>query len=195
MVGRLIERKGFHIAMRAIAQFRKQSSQPVKVDIVGNGPMREDLTSLASDLGIGDAVNFHGARDHSEIASLIRKTDIFLAPSMTSAIGGQDAPVNTLKEAMAIGRPVIGTHHGGIPELVIEGETGALAKEGDADSLCEAIQRLVSDRANWPALTHRARAKVESMYALDICTDQLIRYYEKSLTWAASSPLPQIVTT
>ena len=195
MVGRLIERKGFHIAMRAIAQFQKQSSQRVKVDIVGNGPMREDLTSLASDLGIANAVNFHGARDHAEIASLIGQTDIFLAPSMTSAIGGQDAPVNTLKEAMAIGRPVIGTHHGGIPELVIEGQTGALAKEGDVASLCEAIERLVLNRADWPGLTHRARKKVESMYALDTCTDHLIRHYEKNLHWASSRPLPQIVTS
>lgn len=188
MVGRLIERKGFHIAIRAIAQYMKASSQPIKVDIVGNGPMRENLTGLASDLGIANAVNFHGARDHAEIANLICQTDIFLAPSMTSAIGGQDAPVNTLKEAMAIGRPVIGTYHGGIPELVIEGETGALANEGDADSLCEAIKRLILNRADWPALTHRARTKVEAMYGLDSCTDQLVRHYEKSLIWAASPP-------
>ena len=190
MVGRLIERKGFHIAIRAIAQFARDSSKPIKVDIVGDGPMRQELESLADDMGLAGAVNFHGARDHAAIADLIRQTDIFLAPSMTSAIGGQDAPVNTLKEAMAIGRPVVGTHHGGIPELVIEGETGALAAEGNVDSLYDAIKRLAANRSNWPGLTHRARMKVESMYALDNCTDQLIRHYENSLTWAASRPIP-----
>ncbi|MEH6696649.1 MAG: glycosyltransferase [Hyphomonas sp.] len=194
MVGRLIERKGFHIALKAIAIFAKQASVPVTVDIVGDGPMRPDLACLASDLGIGEAVNFHGARDHSEIADLIRQTDIFLAPSMTSAIGGQDAPVNTLKEAMAIGRPVIGTRHGGIPELVIDGETGALANEGDVDSLCEAINRLSANRTNWSALTHRARTKVEAMYALDTCTDQLVHHYEKSLSLAAARPIQQLET-
>tara|TARA_R110001606_G_scaffold105632_3_gene229814 strand:+ start:3537 stop:4769 length:1233 start_codon:yes stop_codon:yes gene_type:complete len=182
MVGRLIERKGFHIAIRAISQFALESSTPVKVDIVGDGPMRQELESLADDMGLAGAVNFHGARDHAEIADLIRQTDIFLAPSMTSAIGGQDAPVNTLKEAMAIGRPVIGTHHGGIPELVIEDETGALAAEGDVDSLYEAIKRLTLNRPNWPVLTRQARTKVEAMYALDSCTNQLIRHYENSLT-------------
>ncbi|KCZ58319.1 glycosyltransferase [Hyphomonas chukchiensis] len=194
MVGRLIERKGFHIAIRAIAQFARDSSKPIKVDIVGDGPMRQELESLADDMGLAGAVNFHGARDHAAIADLIRQTDIFLAPSMTSAIGGQDAPVNTLKEAMAMGRPVIGTHHGGIPELVIEGETGALAAEGNVDSLCDAIKRLTANRSNWPALTHRARMKVEAMYALGSCTNQLIRHYEDSLTWAASHPIPQIET-
>jgi colanic acid/amylovoran biosynthesis glycosyltransferase len=194
MVGRLIERKGFHIAIRAIAQFAMKSSKPINVDIVGDGPMRQELQSLAANLGLASAVNFHGARDHTEIADLIRQTDIFLAPSMTSAIGGQDAPVNTLKEAMAIGRPVIGTLHGGIPELVIEGETGALAAEGDVDSLCGAIERLTSNHPNWRALTKRARNKVEAMYALDNCTDQLVRHYENSLGWAASHPIPQLET-
>ena len=100
---------------------------------------------------------------------------------MTSARGGQDAPVNTLKEAMAVGRPVIGTIHGGIPELVVEGETGVLATENDVDSLYGAINRLMDQRANWPQLVTRARAKVEEMYALDRVTEKLVTLYEKTI--------------
>ncbi|WP_373003057.1 glycosyltransferase [Hyphomonas sp.] len=182
MVGRLIERKGMHIALRALAEFTNRSGSKIAVDIVGDGVMRPQLEALASELGLADQVTFHGARTHSEIADFIRISDIFLAPSMTSSSGGQDAPVNTLKEAMAIGRPVVGTYHGGIPELVIEGETGALAAEGDSASLCAAIDRLITTRASWPDMVQRGREKVENMFALDKCTNDLIRHYETCLS-------------
>ena len=181
MVGRLIERKGFQVALRALAAFSRETHTPIKVDIVGDGAMRPSLEALATDLGLGASVHFHGARTHSEIAGYLRNTDVFLAPSMTSARGGQDAPVNTLKEAMAVGRPVIGTIHGGIPELVVEGETGVLATENDVDSLYGAINRLMDQRANWPQLVTRARAKVEEMYALDRVTEKLVTLYEKTI--------------
>jgi colanic acid/amylovoran biosynthesis glycosyltransferase len=181
MVGRLIERKGFQVALRALAQFSQLTKTPVKVDVVGDGAMRANLESLANDLGLGASVEFHGARTHSEIADFLRRTDVFIAPSMTSAAGGQDAPVNTLKEAMAVGRPVIGTIHGGIPELVIEGETGVLATENDVDSLCAAINRLMDQRSNWPQLVTRARAKVEEMYDLDRVTQKLVTLYERTI--------------
>jgi colanic acid/amylovoran/stewartan biosynthesis glycosyltransferase WcaL/AmsK/CpsK len=189
MVGRLIERKGFQVALRALAEFSRATETPIKVDIVGDGAMRPSLEALANDLGLGASVQFHGARTHSEIAGYLRRTDVFLAPSMTSARGGQDAPVNTLKEAMAVGRPVIGTIHGGIPELVIEGETGVLATENDVDSLCAAINRLMDQRANWPQLVTRARAKVEEMYDLDRVTQKLIMLYERTI--AQENALPK----
>ncbi len=181
MVGRLIERKGFQVALRALAEFSRRTSTPIKIDIVGDGAMRRSLEVLATDLGLGASVNFHGARTHSEIADFIRCADVFLAPSMTSASGGQDAPVNTLKEAMAIGRPVVGTLHGGIPELVIEGETGVLATENDVESLCDAVGRLVDQRADWPQLVLRARAKVEEVYDLDRVTNKLVALYERTI--------------
>lgn len=181
MVGRLIERKGFQIALKALAEFSRRTSTPIKVDIVGDGAMRPGLEALAIELGLGASVQFHGARTHSEIADYIRCADVFLAPSMTSASGGQDAPVNTLKEAMAIGRPVIGTLHGGIPELVIDGETGVLAAENDVDSLCDAVSRLVDQRSDWPQLVLRARAKVADMYDLDRVTQKLVALYERTI--------------
>ncbi|KCZ94555.1 glycosyltransferase [Hyphomonas johnsonii] len=190
MVGRLIERKGFHVALRALASFSAQSSARIHVDIVGDGAMRAELEALAHALGLGQSVRFHGARTHSEIADFIRRTDVFLAPSMTSATGGQDAPVNTLKEAMAIGRPVIATYHGGIPELVIEGETGAMADEADVSSLCAAIERLTAAPSAWPAIVKRARRKVEDMYGLDKCTDKLVSHYEKCLARANDNAEP-----
>ncbi len=182
LVGRLIERKGIHIALRALADFVLRNPVDIAVEIIGDGEMREKLEALSTELALEGKVTFHGARDHSEIADSIRRTDIFLAPSMTSSKGGEDGPVNTLKEAMAIGRPVVGTRHGGIPELVIDGVTGALADEGDATSLCQAIERLIQHRAAWPEMVRRGREKVEGIYGLERCTSQLIDHYERCLS-------------
>jgi colanic acid/amylovoran biosynthesis glycosyltransferase len=191
MVGRLIERKGMHIALQALSEYISRNQVEIAVDIIGDGVMRSELETLTTQLGLANMVTFHGARDHSEIADQIRKTDVFLAPSMTSANGGQDGPVNTLKEAMAIGRPVVGTRHGGIPELVGDGITGALADEGDVADLCAAIERLIHNRAAWPTMVQRGRDKVEAMYGLERCTNQLIKHYERCLSEdAALSKIP-----
>ena len=188
MVGRLIERKGFHIALAALARFSRADGRSIHVDIVGDGPMREELEQLARDCGLGDAVTFHGAQSHKAIADFIRQCDVFLAPSMTCSKGSQDGPVNTLKEAMAIGRPVVGTRHGGISELVIDGKTGLLCKEGNVDALEKAVHRILGMQADWPQMLANAREVVETTYALSRTTDDLIGVYTSILTPPSSTP-------
>lgn len=67
------------------------------------------------------------------------QSHIFIAPCVTSQDGNQDAPVNTLKEAMAMGLPVIATHHGGIPELVEDGVSGYLVPERDSQAIANKL--------------------------------------------------------
>ena len=130
MVGRLIERKGFQVALRALAAFSRETQTPIKVDIVGDGAMRPSLEALVTDLGLGASVHFHGARTHSEIAGYLRNTDVFLAPSMTSARGGQDAPaINRLMDKRA-----------NWPQLV----TRARAKVEEMYDLDRVTQKLVA---------------------------------------------------
>ncbi|WP_321490641.1 glycosyltransferase [uncultured Hyphomonas sp.] len=188
MVGRLIERKGFHIALAALARYSQASGRGIHVDIVGDGPMRAELEQLARDCRMDEAVTLHGAQSHTAIADFIRQCDVFIAPSMTCAKGSQDGPVNTLKEAMAIGRPVIGTRHGGISELVIDGETGLLCEEGNVDALEHAINRILGMQASWPQMLAKAREVVETTYALSRTTDDLIGVYNSILE--PSSPTP-----
>jgi colanic acid/amylovoran biosynthesis glycosyltransferase len=188
MVGRLIERKGFQVALPAIARYASATGQPVQVDIVGDGPLRQHLTQLAMECGLGEVVSFHGAQSHKAIADFIRQCDVFIAPSMTCPKGGQDAPVNTLKEAMAMGRPVIATRHGGIAELVIDGETGILCEENDIDSLEDGVRRLLAMQPAWPQMLTDARQAVEDTYALSRTTDALIKVYQSTLTPPTSNP-------
>ena len=193
MVGRLIERKGFHIALAALARFAHTSGRAIQVDIVGDGPLRATLQELADSCSLGQAVTLHGAQSHATIADFIRQCDVFIAPSMTCPKGSQDGPVNTLKEAMAIGRPVIGTRHGGISELVIDGETGVLCEEGSVEALEQATHRILGMRDAWSQMLAKARLSVEQTYALSRTTDDLIGVYESILNLpppTSDDPLP-----
>ena len=190
MIGRLIERKGFHVALRALAQFQAESNRRIEVDIVGDGVQREELGTLAEDLGIAEQVTFHGSRTHTEIAEYLARTDVMIAPSITCPKGGQDAPVNTIKEAMATGRPVVATRHGGIPELVEEGQTGTLAEENDSESLAAAIHRMMNMQTRWPTLLNNARKAVVDRYALPKTNNDLLSVYSNLIATSTDAPRP-----
>lgn len=179
-VGRLTPRKGIHRVIEALHHLVAEG-RDLRLDIVGEGEQRAELEFLVQDYGLEDRVRFLGARPHSDIRALLEKSHIFIAASMTSATGGTDAPVNTIKEAMAIGVPTCATRHGGIPELVEEGTTGALAREDDPVDLAAALKRLLAAEAEWLALTQRARRRVEQNYGIESVTDKLLAVYAQAL--------------
>ncbi|MGB3735140.1 MAG: glycosyltransferase [Ilumatobacter sp.] len=179
-VGRLVPKKGFDTAIRAIAEVA-DDLPGIVLDIIGEGPMRSELEALAHDLGVGDAVTLVGALPHEAIVERFADADLLLAPSVTPASGDQDAPVNSLKEAMAMELPVIATRHGGIPELVEEGVTGYLAPEADPIGLADAVRRAVSDRDRWGTIGGIGRQRILEEYDLPVVTSKLIAAY-RSLT-------------
>lgn len=180
LAGRLIERKGVHITLRAIAKLR-EAGLNLKLDVVGDGEERTALRALATELDLNDTVTFHGALGHCEIRTFLDRSHISLSPSMTSKYGGVDAPVNTIKEAMAVGVPVVATRHGGIPELVVEGETGTLAPENDVDGLADAIARMIDLAPRWPELTDAGRHAVEARYDLRLITPLTLASYRRAI--------------
>jgi len=92
--------------------------------------------------------------------------DIFIAPSITSKIGDKEGIPNTIKEAMATGLPVVSTLHAGIPELMIEGETGFLVPERDVDGLAEKLDYLITHPEIWEKLGRRGREVVMERFNL-----------------------------
>ncbi|MEM7006114.1 MAG: glycosyltransferase [Pseudomonadota bacterium] len=187
-IGRLIERKGTHHSLTALAAL-KAAGHSVRFEIVGDGADRAKLEQLARTLGLSDEVTFHGALAHEAIAEILERSDILLAPSLTSAKGGADAPVNSIKEAMATGVMIVATKHGGIPELVVDNVNGTLAREDDAADLTDAIQRLLDMRPNWPDIAAHARDEVIRLYGIDTVTAQLEHFYA-ALTAEQSAPIP-----
>lgn len=176
-VGRLVEKKGFATAVRALAIAQRKRAG-LSIDVIGAGPLREALETLAHDLGVRESVHFHGAGTRTDVRALLQDSDLLLAPSQRAPDGDEDAPVNTLKEAMAVARPVVATLHGGIPELVEDGRSGYLVAEGDATAMAARILRLAEDTDRAAAMGQAGRAFVERHYDLRALNDDLADHLE-----------------
>ena len=130
----------------------------VRFLIVGDGPMRASLESLATALGIADAVVFAGSR--TDVNELLRLMDVFVLSSYTECCP------NSLLEAMANGRAAVCTAVGGIPEMIDEGVTGFLAPPRDADALGQRIVDALSDPEALAAMGRAARLRLETTFSL-----------------------------
>ncbi len=106
--GRLVEKKGIEYAIHAVAKLLSDHAN-LTYSIIGDGPLKPDLQRLIDELNLSQSVHLLGWKDTQEIAEILTQSDLFIAPSVTAEDGDQDAPVNTLKEAMALGMPVIST--------------------------------------------------------------------------------------
>ena len=180
-VGRLVEKKGIDYAIEAVSRLVTEDYD-LTYDIVGDGPLFEHLSSKIKSLGLEKNIMLLGARTHEEIIQLLNKSDIFLAPSVTASNGDQDAPVNTLKEAMLVGLPVIATRHGGIPELVENHISGLLSPERDSTALAENIKLLLSMPEKWSTYGRAGRKKrVERDFNIKNLNRDLINTYTSIL--------------
>lgn len=178
--GRLVEKKGIEYAICAVAQVAQVYSN-IKFCIIGDGPLKASLQNLIDELEVTSIVKLLGWKNQQEIIDILDTCQIFVAPSVTAKDGNQDAPVNTLKEAMAMGLPVISTYHGGIPELVEDGVSGFLTPERDADAIAEKLRYLIDHPEVWPQMGQAGRAQVEELYDMNKLNDELVKLYQQLL--------------
>jgi glycosyltransferase involved in cell wall biosynthesis len=143
-VGRLIAKKGFTDLIRA-CELLAERVKSFRCEIIGEGPLENQLRGQIRQLGLQNRVALAGAKVQHEIRERLAAAKVFVLPSVVDADGGMDNLPTVIMEAMATGLPVISTAIGGIPEMVIENETGFLVPPGDAVALANAIQKLISD--------------------------------------------------
>ncbi len=177
-VGRLTEKKGIEYSIRAVAQVLK-TYEKIEYNIIGDGELKEHLQKLIRELEIGEQVKLLGWKNQQEIIQILDNSHIFIAPSITAKNGDQDAPVNTLKEAMAMGLPVIATLHGGIPELVQDGISGFLVPERDADAIANKLSYLIDHPDRWEKMGQAGRSYVEANYDINKLNDELVKIYQQ----------------
>ena len=137
-VGALVDHKGHRFLIRAAAQVVREVPD-ARFVILGEGERRDELTREIRDLGLERHVLLPGFRP--DVLSLLKTFDVFVMPSITEGLG------TSLLDAMACARPIVASRVGGIPEVVVDGETGLLVPPRDPDSLAEAIVKLLEDRA------------------------------------------------
>ena len=157
--GRLIEKKGLPVTLRAFSTFLKQHPNAT-LTIAGEGPLLPELQNLARELNIEERVSFSGFVSQDELREIYYRSHIFLHPSQTGRDGNQEGIPNSMLEAMATGLPVFATEHGGIPEEIENGVNGVLVPERDG----EALARLLLNAAQDPDLLSRiARAGAQAV--------------------------------
>ncbi len=177
-VARLVEVKGTRHLIGAFARVARRQAD-IELAIVGDGPLRAALQAQADSLGIGGRVRFLGALPYADVLGLMRKAAMLALPSVRTSTGRVEGLGMVLLEAAATGVPTIGSRIGGIPEGVLDGETGFLVPERDEEGLAARIEALLDDRNMRLSMGMRARALVEDRFDLRRQTALLEDFYDQ----------------
>ena len=130
-------------------------------------------------LGIESHVTLHGWKDQESVSSYLDQAHILLAPSVTAKNGEAEGIPNVVKEAMAVGLPVVSTLHSGIPELVEDGVSGYLVPERDVRAMSERLSDLIEHPERWESMGRAGRKKIEKDFDSEKLTDRLITLYQE----------------
>lgn len=179
-VARLVDKKGVAYGLHAVAQ-AVAAGTAIRYVIVGDGPLRAPLESLARELGIADRVTFCGWKTQDEIIAVMDEMDALLFPSITGANGDQEGSPVVLKEAMATGLAVVATRHAGVDEIVEHGVSGLLADERAVDGLAEALCALARDPTLCARFSAAGRAKVAAEFDVHSLNRRLQQHYRSLL--------------
>ena len=172
-VGRFVEKKAPHLTILAFGALLRDVPD-ARLRMVGDGPLFGPCRQLVKALGIEGCVEFLGALPHEELPALYRASRAFVQHSMEASTGDTEGMPVAILEAGAAGLPVVTTRHAGIPEAVIDGETGYLVPEGGIDEMADRLRALAGDRELAQRLGSAARRHVTADFALD---DSLARLW------------------
>ncbi|WP_374701245.1 glycosyltransferase [Thalassobacillus sp. C254] len=178
--GRLVEKKGHHIVMQAFDKIRKDYPH-ASLTVIGSGREEEYIKSLASQLNLGDSFKLIQHVSKDKVREYMSNADLFCAASLESSDGNVEGIPNTIKEAMAIGLPVISTTHAGIPEIITHEQDGILVPENNVEELEQALRDMIENRENWETYTSAARKVVEERFDQEAQLLEQAKYYDELL--------------
>ena len=162
---RLVEKNGVGDIIEALTFL----PETVSLQILGTGPLGKTLKKQVESLELGRRVQFIGFVPQAEIPTYLAQADIFARPSLSEGQG------ISFIEAMAAGLPVIATPVGGIPDFLVDGETGLFCEPHNPDSIAQAVKRLIEDEVLRTRVIAQARAMVEERYDWDLIAEEMKR--------------------
>jgi glycosyltransferase involved in cell wall biosynthesis len=182
IVKSLAPKYGVDLLLRACAALLQDADvRALSVDcrllIVGDGPQRAALEALALELGIAPRTEFAGAVAHAEVPSFLNRLHIYAAPSRLDSESFGVAVI----EAGACALPVVVSDAGGLPEVVVDGQTGLVVPRDDVPALQAGLKRLLLDANLRAELGRRARIHVEREYEWGHCVDLMERCYARTV--------------
>jgi glycosyltransferase involved in cell wall biosynthesis len=173
IIGRLTSEKGHKSLLEAFCTVSKKMPK-VRLLVVGGGPLRGELERAARELELDDCVRFLGVRE--DVPELMSASDIVALASTYEGLG------IVLLEAMALGKPVVATRVGGVPEIVVGGETGLLVGPNDPQAMADAIERLARDENMCARMGNAGKKRVQESFTMPIMLKRLEKLYEDVLT-------------
>ncbi|HUF09820.1 MAG TPA: glycosyltransferase family 4 protein [Rhodothermales bacterium] len=159
-VGRLVEKKGFDVLIRA-ARVIADAGRSFECRIIGSGEDQAALEELIEVLDVGHLVKLLGPRPQGEVIRNLHEASVFAAPCVLGSDGNRDGLPTVLLESMALGTPCVSTDVTGIPEVLIDGKTGLQVPQHDPITLADAIVRLLDDGSLRRRLSEGARRLIE----------------------------------
>lgn len=180
-VGRLVAFKGFDYLIEACEQLRQRSIQ-FHCEIIGDGPLHENLQHQIAELRLGDHVALAGALPQDCVQEKLRACDIFALASTTDDHGASDVFPTVILEAMASARPVVSTILAGIPESVVDKETGLLVPAGESGLLADALATLCRDADLRGRYGTAGRTRIEEHFQVETTVRPLLDLLPTSRT-------------
>ena len=187
-VGRLVAFKGFADLIDACAELVRRRIDFV-CDIIGDGPLRETLQAKIERLDLSSRVNLLGSLSQGAVLEKLQAAYIFALASTTDTQGATDVFPTVILEAMASARPVVSTRLAGIPELVVDGQTGMLAPPGDATALAHALEQLLREPELRLRFGDAGRARIEQHFRIEQTVAPLVEMLERSCSQRPAADL------
>jgi colanic acid/amylovoran biosynthesis glycosyltransferase len=175
-VGRLVEKKGCAYLIQAMATVQ-ETLPHARLVIIGDGPLRSDLMALAADCL--NSAEFLGRQPAETVRQWMNQATVFSVPSVVTAAGDAEGLGMVFLEAQAMGLPVVSSLSGGIPEVVIHGETGFLAPERDVQGLSDYLITLLQQPELRSQFGKAGRKRVCQHFNITTQTAQLEEIYDR----------------
>jgi glycosyltransferase involved in cell wall biosynthesis len=181
--GRLVHEKGHADFLLALTRLRAEN-RLLSATLAGHGPLRTALERQIGQLGLDDCVTITGALVHAQMLDVVQAADLVVVPSRFEGFG------LTALEAMALGRPVLATMAGGLPEVIAHAETGWLVPPQDPARLAQAIVQLMDDAPLRQRLGAAGRLRAQQHFSLSTVTARLRDIYRRSVQARGQVPHP-----
>jgi glycosyltransferase involved in cell wall biosynthesis len=173
IVSKLWEGKGHAILLEAFKALKKEMKDAFLV-IVGEGDLYDKLVRIANRNGLSDSVLFTGFQ--LDVSEIIATFDVAVLPSFFEGMG------RVLLESMAMGKPVVASRVGGIPDLVENGVNGLLVTPGDTQELADALQKILNDKKLAQRLGKEGQKRVKEQFSADVMVQSIEKVYREFLT-------------
>jgi len=176
----LLEVKGHVYLIKAVRLLAEQDIH-VRLDIAGDGPLREKLAGDVEELEVEDRVTFLGLLGHQKLLRKLEegRWDMLALPSIVTEEGEQEGIPVALLEAMSYRVPVVSTVTGGIPELFEGIDDAPLVPPRDPGALAATIERLIKDPILRDRLTQAGRERVRESFAVEAVVTELLEHFER----------------